>query len=307
MARAESGLHRPPAFLLGAPRSGTSLLYKVLCLHPEASWISNFHRKAPALPQVNVVNRLAKVRPGQRRRVWFGADSNAYVFGNGRRPLTDRLFPMPVEGETVFVSCGLPEDMSTARQPASARDGAIRKNLSSVVRWGGGQVLVSKRIGHNRRIPLLLSAFPQARFVNLVRDGRAVALSLSAVDWWPELEVWWQGGTPQDWALAGRDPWELCAQHWVEEVTSVREGLAHVTPEQVLQVPYEDLVADPGPVLERIREFVGLSPAPAWTAAWQQLRFPNRNDRWRDELSPAAQDVVTGIQAAELKAFSYPH
>ena len=34
------------------------------------------------------------------------------------------------------------------------------------------------------------------RFVVLVRDGRAVAESLSRVDWWETNHVWWYGGTP---------------------------------------------------------------------------------------------------------------
>ena len=88
-------------FVLGAPRSGTSLLYKLLCLHPDTAWISNWYRRAPGAPVVALLNRLGPRLPATRRRVWFGADAgNAYVYG-GRRPLADRLFPMPVEGEPI--------------------------------------------------------------------------------------------------------------------------------------------------------------------------------------------------------------
>src|SRR6266511_863131 len=117
-----------PLFIVGAPRSGTSLLYKLLCLHPRAAWISNWGRRAP------------------------------------------------------------------------------------------GQ-------------PALAMAFPRARFVNLIRDGRAVAYSLSRVDWWEDGVVWWYGQTPRRWREEGRDPWELCALHWVRELAAVDAWLRALAPE----------------------------------------------------------------------------
>ncbi len=295
---------REPVFVLGAPRSGTSLLYKVLCLHDEAAWVSNYHRRVPGRPQVNVVNRLSRAMPGPRRRVWFGQDSNAYVFGDRRRPLAHRLFPMPVEGETVFTWAGLTEDPALAR-PAAERDRAIRRNLRSVVRWGGGRVLVNKRIGHNRRVPLLTSAFPGARFVHVVRDGRAVAASLETVDWWQDSRLWWYGGTPRQWAEEGRDPWEACARHWVEEVGVVSRSLSAVSPDAVLQVRYEDLVADPARALDRVRDFTGLRPDQRWEEQWRRLRFPDRNERWRRLLGPDEQDRVTAVQGTLLRSLGY--
>jgi hypothetical protein len=293
-----------PVFVLGAPRSGTSLLYKVLCLHRDAAWVSNYHRRVPGLPQVNAVNRLARAVPRARRRVWFGQDSNAYVFGAGRRPLGHRVFPMPVEGETVFTWAGLTEDPALAR-PAPGRDEAIRSNLRSVVRWGGGRVLVNKRIGHNRRVPLLASAFPAARFVHVVRDGRAVAASLAAVDWWPDLTLWWHGGTPRGWAERGGDPWEVCARHWVQEVEVVSRSLSAVPPAAVLQVRYEDLVGDPARTLERVRAFAGLRADERWEREWRRLRFPDRNQRWRQVLDAQEQERVTAVQAPTLAALGY--
>ena len=94
--------------------------------------------------------------------------------------------------------------------------------------------------------------FPDARFVSLVRDGRAVAVSLSHVDWWATSRVWFYDGTPVQWAAEGRDPWELCARNWVEELDAVDAGLAQVPEDQVLHVRYEDLLGDPGGELQRI-------------------------------------------------------
>jgi|SRR5215218_10657530 len=69
-----------PLFLVGVPRSGTTLLYKLLCLHPDVAYISNWMRIAPGVPALALVNRLTsrfpdtpqnrlvRRRPGQRLR-----------------------------------------------------------------------------------------------------------------------------------------------------------------------------------------------------------------------------------------------
>ena len=77
------------------------------------------------------------------------------------------------------------------------------------------------------------------------RDGRAVARSLLAVDWWPDTDIWWWGGTPRDWAREGGDPLELAAKHWVHEVEAIEEGLAGISSRRVLRVSYEALVRSP--------------------------------------------------------------
>jgi hypothetical protein len=243
-----------PAFLLGAPRSGTSLVYKLLCLHPRAAWLSNYVRRAPALPWLGALNRLAAVRPERRRAVWFGpGGGDAYAYGRARSA-SERLFPQPVEGEPVFAHHGISADLA--------------HTFERVRRSAGGQLHVNKRIANNGRVGALAHAFPGARFVRNTRDGRAVAASLAVVDWWPSSPVWWYGGTPERWAAAGGDPLALCAEHWVREVGLLTHQVADHGVE-VLDVRYEDVVAEPMPVLARVAEHVGLDPD---------------EPRWRDEL-----------------------
>ena len=46
-----------PVFLIGAPRSGTSLLYKCLALHPDLGYISNYNERLPRWESVSLLNR----------------------------------------------------------------------------------------------------------------------------------------------------------------------------------------------------------------------------------------------------------
>ncbi len=293
-----------PLFIVGAPRSGTSLLYKLLCLHPEAAWISNWSRRAPAVPAVAALNRLAR-RPSPRRRsIWFGSDAaNAYVYGR-RRALRERLYPMPVEGEPVYRHCCIGQ--GEVDKPAQDRQAAcLRRTFAGLQRWSGGRVLVSKRIANNQRIPFLTAAFPNARFLHLIRDGRAVAYSLSRVDWWEDGVVWWYGDTPRRWRARGGDPWELVATHWVRELASIEEGLATVAPDRRLELRYEALVGEPNGLLEQVARFAGLPVGAGWQAELNRLSYPNKDEAWRNHLTPEARQRVEAIQREELLRLGY--
>ena len=290
-----------PLFIVGAPRSGTSLLYRVLALHPRAAFVNNYNRHLVAVPELAVLNGLASRAARSRRRVWFGEyASNAYRSGH-HRSLLDRAFPQPVEGEALFerrrVLHAAPGTVPDARQRRLAPD------LERLTRASGGRVLISKGIGHNRRIPLLDAIFPECRFVVMARDGRAVVRSLMSVDWWPQTDIWWWQGTPQDWVGEGHDPVELAARHWVEEVDAIEQGLAGVPRRRVLRLTYEALVRSPVDVLEGVAAFAGLGDDPQWRGDLDELHFPDRN---RVHDLAAVDPRVTQIQSVTLRSLGYP-
>lgn len=294
----------PPLFVVGAPRSGTSLVYRALALHPQAAWINNYQRRLPRVSLLAGLNRVGARRPDLRRRVWFGAaGDNAYRY-NTKRSLAERFYPQPVEGEPVFEQCDVPEAWDGS--PITATQRRLAPLLARTTRRSGGRVLVSKRIGHNRRISLLRNLIPQAKFLDVTRDGRAVAYSLSKVDWWPDMPVWWwDDRTPQEWAAQGKDPLELCARHWVEEVKAIETGLAEVPAAQVLRIRYEDLVADPLTVLGQVAAFAGLDPDnEQWRAELSKISFPNKNAAWTAQLPPEQQAALEPM-ADQLTAMGY--
>ena len=276
-------------FLVGAPRSGTSLVYRTLSLHPQAAYISNWLRRHPRRQSLSLLNRIPPHLPGLQARYWFGEDSsNAYRYG-APRSVFERVFPAPVEGGPVFEACGLVE--GDPRPPTQEQKVALRAAFAALTRFGGGTTAVSKRVLNNRLIPFLASVFPEARFVSIVRDGRAVAYSLSRVDWWEDGEVWWFGGTPQQWRDKG--------------VRVVESGLATVDPAQVLRVSYEELVADPQAELGRIARFGGLPESDRWLARLGRLQYPNRNEAWRQKLEPDVIGRIEALQAEELRRYEY--
>jgi hypothetical protein len=88
--------------------------------------------------------------------------------------------------------------------------------------------------------------FPEARIVNLVRDGRDVALSLLRVPFGPG-NVW-----------AAARQWRAAID--AGDTASARYG------EDVLTIRYEDLVSDPEPVVRRVCEFCEIAYEPGMLA-----------------------------------------
>jgi hypothetical protein len=290
-------------FILGPARSGTTLLYKGLCLHPDVAFISNWSARFPRLPVFAGLNRVARRLPSRARQSWFGRGSNAYVYGTSRR-LSDRAFPSPVEGEPVYTAAGVERPggpTPTGVEPRTALPAAF----DAIRSFGTGSCLVTKRIANNLRIPLLHQIFPGARFVVLVRDGRAVADSLSRVDWWDRSFVWWYGGTPERWRAEGKDPWEMCARNWVEELAAIEGGLRSVPETQVIRLRYEDLVAEPASGFQRVADLVGLPDDAAWRASLAALPISDMNDGWRSRLEPSVVERITGIQRRDLDRHGY--
>jgi hypothetical protein len=92
-------------------------------------------------------------------------------------------------------------------------------------RWG------DKSTNYIRKMKPIARTLPEARFVHLIRDGRDVALSQVAVHFGP-------------------DSIEGAAEKWRSEVEKARRQgpkLGHY-----LELRYEDLIADPEPVLRQV-------------------------------------------------------
>ena len=138
-----------------------------------------------------------------------------------------------------------------------------------------------------------------------MRDGRAVACSLSRVHWWPDLTVWWYGGTPGRWQAEGRDPWELCARHWVRELAVLEQGLAAVPAARRLEIRYEALVAEPVATMRQLAAFAGLADRWDWVQELARLRYPNRNERWYSRLDPQVRGRIEAIQGDDLRRLGY--
>jgi omega-hydroxy-beta-dihydromenaquinone-9 sulfotransferase len=264
------------AFLVGAGRSGTTLLYKLLCMHPAVAYISNYDSKMPWFPD-GIAGRAVSGQLEAKLHAWFNRGGNAYFID---RPWLKKIFPTPQEGESVFAACGVPLFPERDELPDPRTAACLRRRFSRIRRRAGAKVFVSKRTANNRRIRYLSAVFPEARYVHLVRDGREVTQSLAAVDWWDGHTVWWDGRTPIEMERSGEPRLAICARNWVRELQALRTQLEHLPAHKVLELRFEDLLRDPTPHLERVVRFMGLDFPREYRAAIAALELHPVNARW---------------------------
>ena len=166
----------------------------------------------------------------------------------------------------------------SGHRPLTATD-ALREfyglyaSRHSKARWG------DKSTNYIRKMKPISRTLPEARFVHLIRDGRDVALSQVAVHFGPSTV-------------------EAAAEKWRAEITKARRQgpkLPHY-----LEVRYEELIADPEPVLRRICDATELE----WDDAMlhYQEQAPERiaeivRDFDRAEGDPVTADVRAAHQA----------
>ena len=260
-------------FIVGCPRSGTSVFFKTLAVHPEFAWTTNLTRRfGKHLGLVRLAERLgARHRPVEAGALW------RQFRRRGRREL-------------------MAEELTEADRIG------LERLVDDHRRHFGRPMFLSKWPGHSLRVSWLAAGLPQARFIHVVRDGRAVANSI--------LRECRKAGTR--WSYMGRDLWpELESMEWPEysgalwsRVTLIcAAALERLPPERVHTVRYEDLVARPHDTLDDVAAFCGIRFGPEERAAFPTL--DDRNTRWLTEMTSDEQAAMLRGAADGLVALGY--
>ncbi|HEY9523497.1 MAG TPA: sulfotransferase, partial [Thermopolyspora sp.] len=163
--------------------------------------------------------------------------------------------------------------------------------------------------------PVLLQAFPDARFVQIIRDGRDVAADMLAD---PTCMAWFRPGMLSDEAefpnpFLGinsgehRDKWQAmpaagkCALRWRSAVR-LSATLRHELPrEQLHTIRFEDMVSAPARTAELLSGFLESSvPAAALYGV-----TPPRRGGWRGRLKTDDVKLVEKVAREELTRLGY--
>jgi hypothetical protein len=273
-------------FIGGAPKSGTTWLQLLLDRHPAICCNGEGHFPTYLIPRL-----IGTIDDYNQDIAW----KNQTIFGD--------LPGYPQFGEDQI---GFLWASAIALQlSAQTRDPAIR--------------LIGEKTPDNVRFfGLLEMAFPGAKFIHIVRDGRDCAVS----GWFHNLRV-----TP-DWTrenFASMDAYVAGqAEEWAANVgAGTRFG--ETRPDRYLAIRYEDLAAEPGPVLARVLAFLGAESGPEILAAcigagsFATLsggRAPGEEDRgsffrkgmigdWRNHFTAETSGVFAQHAAEWLARYGY--
>lgn len=282
-----------PIIIVGTGRCGSTVFHRLLATHPRVMWLSGFCDRYPTRPALNRRAVVAvsqpwlrpilgrKVQPGECYEFW---DKHAFGFSEPCRDLVRTDVSARVKRQVRGV-------MGAMLTPSRDR------LLIKITGW--------PRIGYLNEI------FDDAKFIHIMRDGRAVASSLLHVNFWRG----WYG--PQGWRaglLSAEDQatWEsydrsftaLAGLEWRIQMRAIESARRSLDPARFLEVRYEDFCDRPLEVAHQVLAFAELPGSPSLDRGVQATAIKN-SQRWRDDLTAEQQAMLDDLLRDDLSAHGY--
>lgn len=283
-----------PIFIGGIGRSGSTVFHEIFSNHPNVAWLSGLCDRYPERPSINrflmkaidypIVGKYLKKKfsPWECYSFW---EHHCKGF---RRPCRD-LFH---------------EDVTNKNKKKI-------QNIMSQLITNKRDRLLLKATGWPR-IGFLHEIFNDAKFIHVLRDGRAVVNSLINIPWW----LGWSG--PQNWRWgeltpAQREEWErhnksfiaLAAIQWKICLDALEEGKGFVDKDNFLEVKYENLCDDPLKVFGNVIEFCDLEMTREFEVSVKSCVLKNSNYKWQEELTVNQQNIIMDVLSEYLKKYGY--
>ena len=258
-----------PYFIIGCPRSGTTLLLDSIANHY-------------ALAQY----------PGEANELWH-PQTFPWMYSKHR----DRIPPQEVDPEQ-FTRLSL-----EYRTPSEVR--LIRASFGAYQLLRAKDVFLNKSAMTVFMIPFVLEQFPEGKFIYIYRDGRSVALSWAKMQYRKvqnNFDLYSNHGFSTTYA----NILQYCARSWhmhIEEIERQKDHLRLVERGLIHEVRYEDFCADPKTHLKGIAQFMGISPAPYINASYAHVR--DKDYKFKGELAEDVQQDLVQTMEPALRSLSY--
>lgn len=231
-------------------------------------------------------------------------------------------------------------ESSTAPEQANLIRSLLHR-LAAPKLSAGTKYLIEKTVSNSLRVEFVHQIFPEAKFIHLVRDGRAVTESAIRM-WqqppkagylWKKLRyfpwrsyrhaIWYAANLVKGKFTAGRgqlvwgprydgieedartQPLEVtCARQWKKCVTATRRGLSAIPQNNVLEVRYEELVGSDKTIAD-ICDFIGLETSEPVVDLFRKKLQPQNDDKWRTGLTGQQLELVLTEIGSTLTEMGY--
>ena len=162
-----------------------------------------------------------------------------------------------------------------------------------------------------RRIAFLHEVFPDAKFVHVIRDGRAVAHSRMKTPFWKGWQGLnlWAGAMPelyrQEWARHNHSFVALAGIEWKTHLDQFEE-LKRRHPEiDIYELRYEAFCAEPIGQLSKIAKHCDLKWDKSFEEGLLRRYVSSANEKWRTVLTTAQQEILEDVTASHLLRYGY--
>ncbi len=273
-----------PVFIIGAGRSGTTLLRSMLVAGGQI-----------AIPtETQIVHKMALLFKTTRSLGW--ADQARLVIAAFE---SHRFFPLwQVNLGGVYQKIlALPKnERSLARIIDEVYMTYAAQAFPGAKMWGDQSPI------HTFYLPYIKRIFPQARYIHMLRDGRDVTASLVS--------------------RFGEDHLYESVLRWKTSLKRINQFRKQIQSRQYLEVRYEDLVREPEQVLQQVCQFIGIDYSTVMLDYWklpstiehkydsyhknlEKPVFDSSIGKWKEVLSAEQQQYVLKKMSRALKELGY--
>jgi len=231
----------PLLFILGLPRTGTTLVYQYVVHRLQVAYFTN------GVGRFYLAPCLA---------TWVQRTLNSEYESDFMSEYGSVLGPMaPQEAGRFWGRFFDFEDYVSPEHVSPQSRRKLRRTIACVQRLFGNPLLVNKNVKHILRIPVLDAIFPNAFFLRVERDHVDVALSLLRARY-ANLEDpsdWWSARPPNHQDLQDLPKDEQIARQVKALDRKVETDLSKIPSDRVLRINYQAFCNGPDALIRTIR------------------------------------------------------
>jgi hypothetical protein len=222
-----------------------------------------------------------------------GIHRHGRLLGNRRKALfilenlihRDHASNIPHEANAFWIKYFGTYNYMTENNYSEEMASYYRRSVLAVQNLWGRSRFVNKNLQNCMRVGLLNSIFPDAKFINIIRDGRAVAFSIVNKKEFGVTPTMFLVGLKNilgDKYQSERSELYNYGLAWAELVKRAREASAFGQ-NRYYEVRYENLITEPHNELRSIIDFCELD----WHSELEEKVPPtqNKNEKWKQKAS----------------------
>ena len=295
-----------PIFIVGTPRSGTTILYDLMACHKDLAWFSQFDLKE-MLSEEFIQFEYLRRRIFEIRKLPFSRDGFEVRFTTS--------FETPHEFG-LFWNKWITKSWANASDVSITAYEGLRYAVNNLLIRKGKKRFLNKNPGNSIKIEYLNQVFPGAVFVNIIRDGRPVVCSMTRGSRVFKNPNGYFGLPLKKNNQMDFDLFERHARQWIEVNEEIQRAKNNLEKDQYYELKYEDLISNPKKTIENIFRFCELENLDIFDKRFQHIsdsgdiqniseKMTSTNEKYKEELTELEIERLNEMMKELLIRFEY--